>query len=107
MAKKRRDKQIASSGGGLPDAAASSLTPQPEASSNGRPAQWPDEDREQPNSGRTAGGTVVGPADGADDLNRRIASRAYERFLARGCEHGHDQEDWLLAEEDCRQQRHH
>lgn len=28
----------------------------------------------------------------------RIAAVAYERFLARGGEHGHDVEDWLAAE---------
>jgi hypothetical protein len=28
----------------------------------------------------------------------QIASRAYERFLKRGGEHGHDLEDWLSAE---------
>jgi hypothetical protein len=28
----------------------------------------------------------------------QIAARAYERFLARGGEHGHDVEDWLAAE---------
>jgi len=28
----------------------------------------------------------------------QIAKRAYELFLARGAEHGHDQEDWLQAE---------
>jgi ribosomal protein L7/L12 len=28
----------------------------------------------------------------------RIAALAYERFLARGGEHGHDVEDWLAAE---------
>jgi hypothetical protein len=27
-----------------------------------------------------------------------IASRAYDLYLARGCEHGHDVEDWLRAE---------
>ena len=32
------------------------------------------------------------------DLENQIASRAYERFLARGGEHGHDVEDWLAAE---------
>jgi large subunit ribosomal protein L7/L12 len=30
--------------------------------------------------------------------NEMIAARAYERFLARGGEHGHDVEDWLAAE---------
>ncbi len=28
----------------------------------------------------------------------RIAARAYQRFVARGGEHGHDLEDWLAAE---------
>jgi hypothetical protein len=28
----------------------------------------------------------------------QIAHRAYEIFLARGGEHGHDQEDWAQAE---------
>ena len=27
-----------------------------------------------------------------------IARRAYDLFLARGCEHGYDVEDWLRAE---------
>ena len=27
-----------------------------------------------------------------------VARRAYERFQARGGEHGHDQEDWFSAE---------
>ena len=31
-----------------------------------------------------------------------IARRAYELFLARGCEHGHDVEDWLQAERELR-----
>lgn len=30
--------------------------------------------------------------------DERIAALAYERFLARGCEHGHDVEDWFAAE---------
>jgi hypothetical protein len=29
-----------------------------------------------------------------------IALRAYERFCARGCEHGLDVEDWLAAEQE-------
>jgi hypothetical protein len=32
----------------------------------------------------------------------QIAHRAYELFLARGSEHGHDQEDWLQAERELR-----
>jgi hypothetical protein len=31
-----------------------------------------------------------------------IADRAYELFLARGCEHGRDVEDWLQAERELR-----
>jgi hypothetical protein len=27
-----------------------------------------------------------------------IARRAYELYLARGCEHGHDVDDWVRAE---------
>jgi ribosomal protein L7/L12 len=34
-----------------------------------------------------------------------IAVRAYERFLERGGEHGHDVEDWLAAAEDLRRIR--
>ncbi len=33
-----------------------------------------------------------------DELRRRIAERAYFRFLARGCRHGYDIDDWLQAE---------
>jgi len=29
-----------------------------------------------------------------------IATHAYERFLARGCQHGHDVDDWLAAEQE-------
>ena len=28
----------------------------------------------------------------------QIQARAYEFFVERGCEHGHDVEDWLAAE---------
>jgi len=31
-------------------------------------------------------------------INQTIAERAYELFLARGSEHGHDLEDWFIAE---------
>jgi hypothetical protein len=42
---------------------------------------------------RTAKTSVV-PHVPADDINRR----AYSLFQARGNEHGHDVEDWLVAE---------
>ena len=32
--------------------------------------------------------------------NGDIASRAYELYLARDCQHGHDIDDWLQAERD-------
>jgi hypothetical protein len=32
-----------------------------------------------------------------------IARRAYALFLARGCEHGHDLDDWLRAERELKQ----
>ena len=31
-----------------------------------------------------------------------VARRAYDLFLARGCEHGHDLDDWLRAERELR-----
>jgi hypothetical protein len=35
-----------------------------------------------------------------DPITEAIARRAYELFLARGAQHGHDVEDWLRAEQD-------
>jgi hypothetical protein len=46
--------------------------------------------RSDKNPGRAA------PNGGA--ITDRVALRAYERFLARGGEHGRDVEDWLEAE---------
>ncbi|HYR90090.1 MAG TPA: DUF2934 domain-containing protein [Terriglobia bacterium] len=34
-----------------------------------------------------------------------IQLRAYERYLARGCEDGHDLEDWLEAERALQKER--
>ncbi len=31
-----------------------------------------------------------------------VARRAYQLYLARGCEHGHDIDDWLQAEHELR-----
>jgi len=33
-----------------------------------------------------------------EDLGSRLAKRAYELYVQRGQEHGHDMEDWLEAE---------
>jgi hypothetical protein len=38
----------------------------------------------------------------ASVTEREIARRAYDLYLARGCEQGHDVEDWLQAERDLR-----
>jgi hypothetical protein len=43
--------------------------------------------------------TVGGSADIAD---ADIARRAYALYLARGCEHGHDADDWFQAERELR-----
>jgi hypothetical protein len=34
--------------------------------------------------------------------HERIAQRAYEKFLARGCRHGDDLKDWFEAERELR-----
>jgi hypothetical protein len=40
---------------------------------------------------------TMAPAPPPTD-EERIARIAYERFLTRGGEHGHDQEDWFAAQ---------
>ena len=37
-----------------------------------------------------------------EPTEERIAKRAYEFFLARGCAHGKDVDDWLAAEKELR-----
>ncbi len=39
---------------------------------------------------------------GSQVTDEQIARRAYELYLARGCEHGHDAEDWKQAERELR-----
>jgi len=34
-----------------------------------------------------------------EDFNQKVAEKAYELYLARGCENGHDVEDWIQAEQ--------
>ena len=38
------------------------------------------------------------PRPQASVTDHEVASRAYELYLARSCEHGHDLDDWLQAE---------
>lgn len=40
------------------------------------------------------------PAQAPTGNGRDIARRAYELYLARGCDPGHDVEDWLQAEQE-------
>ena len=39
------------------------------------------------------------------DLERQISMRAYELYEARGREDGHEQEDWLRAEEEIKSKK--
>jgi hypothetical protein len=65
----------------------------------------------QPSPQRTAKGRQRMPDEEARESAARerrqidseqVARRAYERFEARGGEHGRDQEDWFGAEEELR-----
>jgi hypothetical protein len=54
---------------------------------------------------RAATATDRAPKSRAQPTNatdHQIAQRAYDLFLARGCEHGHDVDDWLQAEGELR-----
>jgi hypothetical protein len=31
------------------------------------------------------------------DFDQKVAQKAYELYVARGCAHGHDVEDWIQA----------
>jgi Protein of unknown function (DUF2934) len=56
-------------------------------------------------AGRVATATDRPPKSRAPRTNvtdPEIAQRAYDHFLARGCEHGHDVDDWLQAERELR-----
>jgi hypothetical protein len=61
---------------------------------------------EKPKRKRSGGvGTmpIVEPEVGSGPMSHDdIARRAYELYEARGREHGHDLDDWLQAERDCR-----
>jgi outer membrane protein TolC len=42
------------------------------------------------------------PNRSAQATESDIARRAYDLYLTRGCEHGHDVDDWLQAERELR-----
>jgi hypothetical protein len=44
-------------------------------------------------------------AQPATVTHRDVARRAYDLYLARGCEHGHDANDWARAERELRSDR--
>jgi hypothetical protein len=46
----------------------------------------------------------MAPSESADTSNitHSVALRAFELFLARGAVHGHDLDDWLMAESQLR-----
>lgn len=63
-------------------------------------------------SPRAADVTAAGNRDGTPERPRldepspsydEVARRAYQRYEARGCAHGCDQEDWFEAERELRQ----
>ena len=65
----------------------------------------------KPANSKTKRAEAAGPADGpltpgpngsAPVTDADIARRAYDLYMARGCEPGHDVEDWLQAERDLR-----
>ena len=48
---------------------------------------------------KTASVSTAKPAEGSLELTEElIRVRAYRLYEERGCEHGHDLEDWLQAE---------
>lgn len=47
-------------------------------------------------------GTLKSRTQPATIADSDVALRAYDFYLARGCEHGHDVEDWLRAEGELR-----
>lgn len=42
-----------------------------------------------------------------ESLRQEIARRAYQRFCDRGCVHGNDAEDWLIAEREVLSEQEH
>jgi Protein of unknown function (DUF2934) len=49
-----------------------------------------------------AAGRAPKSAQPATVTNSDVARRAYDFYLARACDHGHDVDDWLQAERDLR-----
>ena len=58
-------------------------------------------------SNQRAASSLAGASDKsqskASPTRDQIAKKAYEIWLSKGCEHGHDQEHWIEAERQLRQ----
>jgi hypothetical protein len=54
----------------------------------------------KPTSRKRTEKAAQGTATPSELGHEEIAKRAYEKFLARGCMHGYDVQDWLDAEEE-------
>ena len=53
----------------------------------------------------TAKSAKVNSEESTVDLEEQIRRRAYQLYERRGCEHGHEVEDWLAAEAELAQER--
>lgn len=54
----------------------------------------------------SAKGATSTPASPTDHIPQdKIAMRAYEKWLKRGCKHGCDRQDWLEAEGELRDEK--
>lgn len=53
---------------------------------------------EKPRPPRKAKTSAASPSNWTEEQRRRIAELAYQRFVARGGQHGDQLQDWLEAE---------
>ena len=58
-----------------------------------------------PKVSRARKSDTAGDANAIMLMRDKIALRAYELYIARGYQHGHDVEDWLTAERELTQSR--
>ena len=54
----------------------------------------------RPSSKRTSSSPAVKQVDTTSPSEQAIAERAYQKFLARGCVHGSDLDDWNSAQQE-------
>ena len=62
----------------------------------------PTNSKTKPAATAVGGSAAPGPNGSAPVTDADVARRAYDLYLARGGEPGHDVEDWLQAERDLR-----